>query len=224
MRCALRVCHVEVKSDGGVSQKGPVKLKGSWLSCRRRAGKHGLRQRASTLYDCNTTAIRPNPGTPSTLDPSVLEHGTWLDSRMTGYSDSARTALRALARPVFLRSTIRGSRLSSFATIDITSVLRVHILVVLTRNRPLRSRGSTSGACAARALAIPRVTAPLWPVLPPPRTRANTLYAPRRPATRNGRTMRSRSETWGLWRQYEQMRHGQRRANQLTSTLREERC
>src|SRR6266403_1509952 len=54
--------------------------------------------------------------------------------------------------------------------------------------------GSTSGTGATMPGAMPRARAPARPVAPPPRTIANTLNAPRTPASLSGRTTHSRSE------------------------------
>src|SRR5262249_39256869 len=72
---------------------------------------------------------------------------------------------RALARPYFLRSTTRGSRV---------------------RNPPRLSTARRSGSKLVSALEMPWRTAPAWPDSPPPDTVHTTSYWPLRLAAASG--------------------------------------
>src|SRR5690606_7361866 len=72
---------------------------------------------------------------------------------------------RALARPYFLRSTTRLSRVRKPAALTI---------------------GRSAGSNFDSAWLMPCLTAPAWPESPPPFTVAITSYWPSRPATWNG--------------------------------------
>src|SRR5205807_9661115 len=74
-------------------------------------------------------------------------------------------ALRALCSPAFLRSTIRASRV---------------------RNPARLSGTRSSGSASTSARAMPCLTAPAWPLGPPPCTRTRRSYVPSAPATRSG--------------------------------------
>src|SRR3569623_1286232 len=78
---------------------------------------------------------------------------------------------RAFARPYFLRSTTRLSRVRKPAA--------------LTEARK-------AGSNFASAWLMPCLTAPAWPERPPPLTVAITSYWPSRPATRDGRLITRR--------------------------------
>src|SRR3954447_12767507 len=72
---------------------------------------------------------------------------------------------RALARPYFLRSTVRLSRV---------------------RNPAALTGARSTGSDLVSARAVPCLPAPAWPESPPPLTVQTTSYWPSRSATPNG--------------------------------------